>query len=35
VVEEIAYLAHTFPNLQTIWFHDDSFFFRPERAIAI
>jgi len=35
VLEEIDYLARTFPNLQTIWFHDDSFFFRPERAIAI
>lgn len=35
VVDEIEYLAKTFPGLETIWIHDDTFFLRNDRAIEV
>jgi anaerobic magnesium-protoporphyrin IX monomethyl ester cyclase len=34
VISEVEYLIRTFPNLETIWFHDDSFFLDNKRVIA-
>lgn len=35
VVCEIQYLIDSFPNLKTIWIHDDSFFLNNQRVIEI
>ncbi|MBI5100216.1 MAG: B12-binding domain-containing radical SAM protein [Nitrospirae bacterium] len=35
VIREILYLKNSFPNLRTIWIHDDSFFLDNNRAISI
>lgn len=35
VVDEIEYMAKTFPRLTTIWIHDDSLFLDNARAIQI
>ena len=33
VIQEIEYLIKTFPKLETIWIHDDSFFLNTPRVI--
>ncbi len=35
VVDEIEYMVKKFPQLTTIWIHDDNFFLKNDRAIEI
>lgn len=35
VVDEIEYMVKAFPQLQTIWIHDDNFFLKNQRAVEI